>query len=165
MSGFPTRIARSSLGPTLENKWPVVNPKQDIGAETFNLAFHQIAGMNAVSARGLLFVDYDSGTGSITTVYQGFAWDPDGTLPKLVWTRNAAGIYSFALPQASYPDEAGNDVTVELVGGIVHPQELIGGNVATGHYVKTGVRSGQVHIDVPILSHAHYDSDFLMLLW
>jgi len=165
MSGFPNRIARSSFGPTLEDKWPVVNPKHDIGASSFNLLFHQVGGMNAVTARGLLFVDVDSGTGSITTMFQGIAWDPDGTLPKIVWDRSAAGIYSWSLPQSSYADESGNMISIEILGGTPLPQELVGGNVVVGQHVKTGVRSGTVHLIVPSLSHAHYDSDFIFLFW
>lgn len=165
MSGFPNRIGRSSLGPTLEDKWPVVNPKHDLGAAQFNLAFHQIAGMNLVSARGLLFVDVNSGTGTITTTYQGIAWDPDGLLPKVVWTRSAAGIYSWSLPQTSYLDESGNAITVEVLGGYPMPQELVGGNVVIGQHVKTGVRAGTVHLIVPGLANAHYDSDFIFLFW
>ncbi|MFA5053366.1 MAG: hypothetical protein WC565_04870 [Parcubacteria group bacterium] len=165
MSGFPNRIARSSLGPTLEDKWPVVDPKHDIGASSLNLLFHQVGGMNLISARGLLFVDVNSGTGVVTTLYQGIAWDPDGLLPKITWTRSAAGIYSWSLPQSSYADEAGNMITVEVLGGFPMPQELVSGNVAVGQHVTTGVRSGTVHILVPALSNTHYDSDFIFLFW
>jgi hypothetical protein len=165
MSGFPNRISRNSFGPTLENKWPVVNPKHDIGAESFNLLFHQVGGMNLITARGLLFVDVNSGTGIATTTYQGIAWDPNGLLPKIVWTRSSAGVYTWSLPSVGYADEAGNVIEVEILGGIPLPQELVGTDVAVGQHVKTGVRAGTVHIIVPALANAHSDSDFLFLFW
>lgn len=163
--GFPTRIARSSFGPRLVNKWPVVDPKHDIGDHTFNLLFHQVAGMNAVSARGLLFVDVNASTGAIATTYQGLAWDPDGLLPKIVWTRSSAGVYLWSLPEASYPDENGILITVEILGALPIPQKLVGGYVAVAQNVKTGVRSGTVHVIVPSLTNAHHDTDFIFLLW
>lgn len=163
MSGFPTRVSRSSFGPTLEDKWPVVNPKTDIGADSFNLLFHQTAGMNAVTSRGLLYVSVEGTT--VTTVFQGVAWDPNSEMAKITWTRSEAGIYTWSLPQASYEDEEGNAITVSILGGMVLPQELYGGNVLVGQNVKTGARSGQVHITAPGLNSAHQDSDFLFIFW
>jgi len=164
MSGFPNRIARSSLGPTLEDKFPVVNPKHDLGAKQFNLLFHQVGGMNLVSARGLLSVDVNSSTGTVTTIYQGIAWDPEGSLPKIIWTRTEAGVYSWSLPQTSYKDESDNDIIVEILGGSVLPQQLADSQyVLTGQNVKTGLRSGEVHI--VISGNFHVDSDFLFLFW
>lgn len=165
MSGFPTRIARSSLGPTLEDKWPVVNPKHDIGASQLNLLFHQTSGMNVTSARGLLFVDVDSTAGTATTIYQGISWDPEGLLPKILWTRTGPGIYAWSLPLTSYPDEAGNDITVEIIGGSVLPQQLSSGEfILVGQNEKTGVRSGIAHIVIPA-GNFHVDSDFIFLIW
>lgn len=162
MPGFPNRIARSSLGPTLKDKWPVVNPEYDIGEASLNLLFWQTAGMNAVSARGLMSVTV-SGT-TAETQYQGFAWDPDGNMPKVTWTRSAAGVYTFSLPQAQYADEKGNLVTVELVGGHPIPQGLASGNVTFGAFEKTGPRAGTVHIYCPQLNSKR-DVNFLLVLW
>jgi hypothetical protein len=121
--------------------------------------------MNAVSARGLLYVDVDAGTGVVVTIYQGIAWDPDGLLPKIVWTRSSTGIYSWSLPQASYEDENGNLIIIDILGGLPIPQTLVGGNVAVAQNVKTGVRSGTVHVISPGLSNSHQDADFIFLFW
>jgi len=164
MSGFPTRIARSSFGPTLKDKWPIVDPTHDIGADAFNLAFHQIAGMNAVTARGLMYVTVSESGLTARTTYQGFAWDPNGSMSKINWTYSSAGIYQFSLPETQYEDEAGNLVTVELVGGMVVPQSLYSGAVVFGQYQKNGVRSGIAHIYCPQLN-AKKDTDFICVLW
>lgn len=162
--GFPNRVARSSFGPTLEDKWPVVNPKHDVGEATLNLTFWQVAGMNAVSARGLIYVSVNEGAGTATTDYQGFAWDPDGGMPKIVWTRTSAGVYTFSLPETQYEDERGNLTTVELVGGQVIPQHLYSGNIPIGAFDLTGVRAGTAHIYCPQLSGKR-DVDFILQLW
>lgn len=164
MPGFPNRIARSSFGPTLKDKWPVVNPEHDVGAAPLNLLFWQVAGMNAAAARGLIQVQVNEGTGAVDTLYQGFAWDPNGTLPKIAWTRSAAGVYTYALPQAEYEDEQGNLVTVELLGGQPMPQALYSGNVVLGQHELTGPRKGTVHLYVPQLNSKR-DVNFLLVLW
>lgn len=164
MAGFPHRIARSSLGPTLKDKYPVVNPEHDVGEAALNLLFWQSAGMNVSAARAMLQVDVDESAGTAETLYQGFAWDPNGTLPKLQWTRSAAGVYTFSLPQSQYEDERGNDVTVTLVGGMAVPQALYSGNIVIGQFELTGSRAGTVHMYAPQLNSKR-DVDFLCFLW
>ena len=164
MAGFPHRIARSSFGPTIVDKFPVVNPKHDIGEAAFNLLFWQTAGMNTSAARAMLQVHVDGGAGTAETVYQGFAWDPNGTLPKLAWNRSAAGVYTFSLPQSQYEDERGNPVTIDIVGGMAVPQGLVSGNVVLGQFEKTAARAGTVHMYVPQLNSKR-DVDFLCFLW
>jgi hypothetical protein len=85
-------------------------------------------------------------------------------LPKLVFTRSGAGVYTFTLPQASYPDERGNAVTVELIGGLVVPQALSGGNVVAGYFETTGVRSGTVRTMVSA-TNTLADCPFLLFLY
>lgn len=159
--GFPNRVSRTTFGPKLKNKWPIVNPEQDIGDSQFNLLFHQTAGMNVVCSNGLLSVTV-SQSGDVVTGYQGFSWDPNGSMPKIAWTRLTNGIYTFAIPSSTYPDENGNQIPISIIGGMVVPQSSFGNNLATGHYVKTGVRSGQVHV---YLGQSFVDSDFLCILW
>lgn len=152
MAGFPSRISRSSFGPTLEDQWPIVNPKHDVGEAALNLAFWQTAGMNLTAFRGLIYVVVDEDAETATTSYQGFAWDPNKTMANLVWTRSAAGVYTFNLPESQYEDERGNLITVTLVGGAVFPQALYSGNMVLGQMEKTGARAGTVHLYVPQLN-------------
>jgi hypothetical protein len=118
--------------------------------------------MNLTCARALLSVTASSG--GATTDYQGLAWDPDGQLPKLTWTRDAQGVFSFAFPSATYKDERGNDVTLNILGGQVIPQALSGSNPVTGHFVKTGPRAGTCHLYVPN-TNAKADINFIMMLF
>lgn len=162
MSGWPNRIARSSLGPTLVDKFPVVNPEHDVGAKQFNLDYWQLAGMNLTAPRVLLQVSANAG--GAETQYQGIAWDPNGTLPKVTWTRTAQGIYTFSLPQAEYSDEEGNLAEVVIVGGQAIPQATFTGNMVLGQFELTGTRAGTVHMFVP-QTLAKQDINFLCLLW
>jgi hypothetical protein len=162
MSGFPNRISRSTLGPKLQDKYPVVKPTEEVGAATVNLDFWQLAGMNLTAARALLYVTATVSAG--TTVYQGIAWDPDGTLPLVTWTRAGLGTFEFALASSTYKDEANADITVELLGGAVFPQALSGSNLVFGQYQKTGVRSGRVHLYSPQAA-AKVDVDFILALF
>ena len=142
MPGFPNRIRRATLGPTLVDVWPTTDESKAIPARTFNLAWWQMAGMGLTAALGLLGVKMNGTTPQ--TVFQALAFDPDGGLPLLVWTRSGAGVYSYSFPQASYPDEQGNLVTLVLTGGIATPQTAISGNVPNGSHELTGARAGTV---------------------
>lgn len=163
MGGFPSRITRTSFGPILEDKWPVVDPKHDVGEQALNLNFFQVAGMNTAAARGLLQVEADED--GATTGYQGLAWDPNYQLPKVVWTRTGAGVYTMSFPEAQYPDAAGNPTTLTLLGGQPLPQALgpADANVL-GQFVLTGPRAGTVHLFVPSTG-TKVDVNFLLLLW
>lgn len=161
MAGFPNRIARSSLGPKLRDKWPVVDPETDIGEATLNLLFFQTSGMNTVSPRILLSVEADAG--GAETVYQGIAWDPDNALPKITWTRVGTGVFSMSLPQAQYPDANGVLSTVEFLGGRVDVQALDGGDMVVGQFIKTGPRAGEVHLSK--LNGTKVDVDFILTIW
>jgi len=170
MPGFPARIARSSLGPTLQNRYPIKDPRFDIGEEAFNLAWWQIAGMNAVSPRGFLVVDglTDAGVSvnPPVTTYQAFAWDPENAMPKIQWTRSGTGIYTFSLPDTQYPDEQGNLITVEFLGGVAFAQCLSSGTTGSNMlsaFNKTGVRSGRVRFVTT--GGVDNDADFILLLW
>lgn len=161
MAGFPNRIARSSLGPRLRDKWPVVDPETDIGEATFNLLFFQTSGMNAVSSRVLLAVEVD--VDGAETTYQGIAWDPDSALPKITWTRVGTGVFSMSLPQAQYSDANNNPTTVEFLGGRVDAQALVDGDMVVGQFVKTGPRAGEVHLSK--LNGTKVDVNFILTIW
>ena len=143
MPGWPNRIARSSLGPTLLDVWPVTDPQKAIPAKSFNLAWWQLAGAGLTAARGLLQVRMN-GT-QPETVFQTLAWDTEGTLPLLLWTRTGAGIYTYSFPSSQYPDEEGNLVTLNLLGAKVETQTLIAADPDTrASHEKTGPRAGTV---------------------
>ena len=145
MPGFPNRIRRASLGPTLQDVWPVTDERKAIAARSFNLAWWQLAGAALTAAQGLLSIKL-TGT-SPGTVFQAFAFDPDGALPLLAWTRSAAGVYSYSFPQSQYADEQGNLVTLVLNGGIATPQTLVSGNALRGSHELTGARAGTVRFE------------------
>lgn len=141
MPGFPSRISRASLGPALEDTWAVTNPKKAIPAASFMLAWWQLAGAGLVVPKAILGVTM-SGTTPITT-YQALAFDPDGTLPLLTWSRSAAGVYSYSWPNSQYPDENGSLVTLTFEGGFVHYQGgLVSSNIMQANHEKTGPRAG-----------------------
>ena len=144
MPGFPNRIGRTSLGPALQDTWPVTDPTKAIPAASFMLAWWQLAGASLVVPRAVIGVTM-SGTDPVTT-YQAIAFDPDGLLPLLEWNYVSPGRYTYSFPDSEYPDEAGNLVTVSFVGGQVVPQALIAGGICIGHHERTGPRAGTVRI-------------------
>lgn len=140
MPGFPNRISRASLGPALEDTWAVTNPKKAIPAASFMLAWWQLAGSALVVPKAIIGVTMSGTTPS--TTYQALAFDPDGSLPLLLWTRSAAGVYSYSFPSSQYPDENGNLVTLSFEGGDAKSQALVGGVIQSGHHERTGPRAG-----------------------
>lgn len=138
--GFPNRISRAALGPALEDTWTVTNPKRAIPAASFNLAWWQLAGAGLVVPKAVIGVTI-TGTTPATT-YQALAFDPDGGLPLIVWTRGSAGVYSYSFPSSQYPDENGNLVTLSFEGGSISPQALVGGVAVSAHHERTGPRAG-----------------------
>ena len=143
MPGFPSRIVRASLGPTLLDTAPPRDPRKAIGADTFNLAFWQVAGMNLTARLGVLVL---TRTGSVyATTYQGFAFDPEAAMPNVLWTREGAGVYTYSLPLVSYPDEAGNSVAVAFTAGAAHPQ-VVSAALQQSTHQKTGARAGRVRL-------------------
>jgi hypothetical protein len=122
--------------------WPVTDPRKAIPAASFMLAWWQLAGAALVVPKAIIGVTM---VGIVpTTTYQALAFDPDGTLPLLGWTRSIAGVYSYSFPQSEYPDELGNPVTLSFIGGTAEAQCLIGANIPRGHHERTGPRAGTV---------------------
>ncbi len=145
MPGFPNRIRRSSLGPSdLIDTWPVTDERKAIPANTYKLAWWQLAGVNLTAYRATFGVRMSAGT--LTTFYQAIAFDPNGALPLISWVHTATGVYTYSLPSSEYPDEQGNPVTVDFLGGIATPQTMNGSNWMRLYHIKTGPRSGSVNV-------------------
>jgi hypothetical protein len=162
--GFPVRPTRSTFGPDLENERRVENPRREIGAETFTLAWWQLAGMGRTSERVTLVGRWDGL--AMQTDYQAFAWDPNGQLPLLIPTRLGVGEYRVVFA-ATYPDEAGAQRPIELKAHAAHPQpSALGGPFiaqtrrisATEIEIKVWDASGA---GAPVLA----DVPFLLLVW
>jgi hypothetical protein len=109
--GFPTRILRSALGPKFLDTAPVENPETDIGARQFNLAFHQVAGLNLVAPRVSLVAHYTGG--QFVIQHQQEAWNTEGAQARPVLARSAAGVYTYTFA-SSYLDEDGVSVATVL---------------------------------------------------
>lgn len=116
MAGFPSRISRSAISPKLVNRRPIVNPTKEVGQDSYNLAFWQIAGMNGVSPIAVAII---GSTGTVLAHAE--AWDPDRLTAGPVCTKGATGLYTIAYDTA-YPDQDGNDVTLGFFGADVSPQ-------------------------------------------
>lgn len=125
MAGFPARITRSALGPTLVNAYPVENPEQDVGAETLNPAFWQLAGLNRVSGKALLAAVWD-GVSAFTITAQEEAWNPNGTQARPVLARTSAGVYTYTFA-SSYLDESGASIAPGLSGAICRSAYVLSG--------------------------------------
>lgn len=111
MTGFPSRILRSSLGPKLRDTRPVENPETDIPADSFEALFRQVCGMNLGVGRVHLVVSWTGS--SLQVVHQSEAWSPDNDQAHPVLTRVSAGIYTYEFA-SSYKDGAGRDVPTFL---------------------------------------------------
>lgn len=112
--GFPNRIIRKILGPQFVDVIPVEKPDSEIGADTWNTLFHQVAGMNlAMPARASCIAKWN-GT-DFDYAHRGEAWNPDGALAHPVLTRIGAGNYTYAF-DPNYPDEKGVMQPTALVG-------------------------------------------------
>jgi hypothetical protein len=115
MSGWPQKITRAALGPIYENASKVTNPKKNLDAGILNLLAWQVAGLNGTAPRGLVRCTL-SGT-VVTVTHQWFAWDPDGALAKMAWTRSSTGVFTWTLPgTGSYADANGISVPAGLIG-------------------------------------------------
>jgi hypothetical protein len=159
MAGFPTRPNRDSFGPTFENERPVANPRREAGADLFNLMAWQSSGMGLTVPRAVLTAGV-SGT-TITTDYQGIAFDPNGDLSLISWTYAAVGRYTFAFAQ-NYNDENGISRTLELVAGIAHPINQTG--FAVGVVNLTSLYEGEVRF-FDAAGAAVDVSGFIIQLW
>lgn len=166
MPGFPTRPDRSAFGPTIEEERPVTNPKKEIGANTFNLDYWQVAGMGKVVSRVKLAASYNGATMDVD--YQGLAWDPKGVVPDLVVTRTGAGIYTVDFA-ATYDDEQENPIAVALQFPTAKALPAL---ASTGPWHANAVLLSAVQVEVrlwngsgagvPIVPAAQADERFLL---
>lgn len=106
MAGFPTRISRSTLGPTREDGIPAKDETYCVSAWFFNLLFHQLAGLNQTNARaGGLIV------GDALAAHEE-SWNPNGGVAP-TFTHEATGHYRLVYP-GTVKDEEDNDVAPNL---------------------------------------------------
>jgi hypothetical protein len=159
MAGFPIRPERDGFGPPLEDERPVENPRKEIGAGAFNLAWWQLAGIGRTVERVTLLGRWDGAL--MQNDYQAFAWDPEGLLPPIIPTRSGVGVYKVTFA-ANYPDETGTNRSIAIVAHGAHPQPAAGAGPFTAHTLKLSATeieirtfSGGVAADVP----------FLLLVW
>jgi hypothetical protein len=111
MSGWPSRIIRSLLGPVLVDDYAAENPDTDIPAAAFNTAFHQLAGLNVMLPRAGVVASY---SGTLTVIYQSEAWNADGAQVHPVLARSGTGLYTLTFA-ATYLDELGASVATSIV--------------------------------------------------
>jgi len=146
MSGYPTRLLRSTFGPTLEDQYPVKNPRTQIPAKTFNAAFHVLAGLNlSCLARAVVVAEYTGG--SLVTQYQAEAWNPNESQAHPVLARVGAGDYTLTFA-ASYLDEQGVSVPTALMAprAIAFPAIAAWGDVVIAAAYIDGSNPLVVHV-------------------
>ena len=162
MAGFPNRPIRDNFGPTLEDTFPVTNPKKEIGAGSFNLGWWQLAGTGLVVPRAVLFVDVVAAT-SATTIAQMIAWDPNQELAFLSWTYVGTGNYDLTF-STQYEDETGTLQTLVLKGGIVSVIDTTDEAAYQTRAVVTGPNTVTVRVYAANGTTAA-DRDFAVVLW
>lgn len=120
MSGFPTRISRTALGPTKANaKTGVIHPAKYIGATETELAYWQVAGLSVSAPRAWALVTWD-GASAVSLTASGEAWDPNSASAPTV-ARSSAGVYTVTYA-ATYPDETATEVSTNLLAAAVSPR-------------------------------------------
>ena len=175
MSGFPKRATTiNAFGPELENAGPIRSPKRHLSATILNLMRFQLAGMGLVVPRAVLQVSM-TGIGStpvIVTAQQFLTWDSAGVVPLVTWVRNSAGKYTWTFSAGHYPDENGNSVSLDWIGGTALPSKVSSGNhVIVGTARIDSSTSGQALLED--VNGAFSDpvgvggtaGTFLLLLW
>jgi len=112
--GYPTRPDRDNFGPTVVNTTPVRNPQRQVGADQFNLLWHQVSGSGLVVPRIAFHFTADNPDVQLGRVE---AWNPkrltSGAYIDPVITRNGVGDYTIEYP-TPIPDEQGNDIAISF---------------------------------------------------
>lgn len=116
---FPVRISRAALGGKPSNRFRVVNPLKEPGADVFDLLYWTAAGCNVVVP--IATVIFDGATAVIQA--SGEAWDPDGAFVPTV-SRTSAGVYVVTYA-ATYNDHLGVAQTTALKGARATPQATV----------------------------------------
>jgi len=111
--GFPSRIPRSSLGPTYQQKYPVNDSTKELSAQIANLFMWQLAGCNLTVPMAWAEIEVDAG--DVSTLGQSAeAWDTVGAIVPVL---THPGVGRFTLTYAtSYPDDSGNPIAIGLRG-------------------------------------------------
>jgi len=111
MAGFPTRPSRRSFGPlTLQDRTPVRQADQEVGAQAMSLTWWQLAGLGLVTYTAWVLFHWDGANVQIDA--SGEAWDPESQFVPSV-QRTSAGIYVVTYA-ATYPDENGQSIATNL---------------------------------------------------
>lgn len=152
MSGFPLHPSRDDFGEDLD-PIPALNPKRDIGGQTFNLTWWQVAGAGLMVPRAWVLV-----SGSGVRVAAAESWNPnqDGTLHPVV-ARVSAGLYTVTFA-ASADDETGTPRLIGLQACLVAvqshalPAPVGGGDVAGGNVATIQTSVGGAATDAPFFA-------------
>jgi hypothetical protein len=109
IGGFPVPPSRDAFGPMLEDYGVVTNPRRQIGADTFNLAWRTLASCGQLVPKAWVFVSAAGVRGASAE-----CWNPnaDPTL-RPVTARTSTGIFTVTF-QPTYPDGDGNQQAVGL---------------------------------------------------
>jgi hypothetical protein len=135
---FPQRISRDSLGPTLGDTHPVVDPTRAVPAAAFNAAFWTVTGCGLmIPLASVLCTVID---GALVVVEHAEAWNPNQILAGPTAMRDDPGCYSFTY-LSTYPDENGVERAVNLTKGRLHFQG--------GGYGESGLPIGWTQVSNP----------------
>jgi len=154
MSGFPTRISRTALGPKLQDRKPVVHPNKEVGKAALNLAFAQLAGCNVVSPLAWVMFESDG-----TVQAHAEAWDPNKSTVGPTVTKTGPGVYEIEY-ETTYPDDDGVDVAISLSGALAMPQ-----TAALRHAVAEANGPNLVTVRTYNSGGAAGDTDCLCIIW
>ena len=112
MPGFPTRIARSALGPTRVDRYAPKDATKEVTASQFNLDFWQLAGCNIVVPLAWAEIVVDA-LDAATLGQHGEAWNPEGAIAGPILTHPGVGHFTLTY-LATYNDEAGSAIATNL---------------------------------------------------
>jgi hypothetical protein len=138
MGSFPIRHTRAAIGPKLQNRFRIIDPRKEIGDESFNMAFWTVgaAGLMLPMAR---FICTQAGSADPVVTSHAEAYNPNGDGDAPVMDRTSAGVYPFDFVTSQYPDETETSRPLVLEGGIAVP-------------LVAAFRHAQVEIDVDAIS-------------
>lgn len=159
MSGFPTREARGSFGPTRQDSEPAPDERFALSARFVNLEQWQIAGAGLCVPKAWFL--YNGSTEAFLAGQQ--AWNAGGGDVPPTDSKGATGRYTFTFP-STVLDQDGNSVSPGLSAALALPQQLPATGLAYGQAVVTG---GNV-IDVrtyDLIGTADADVTFLVVAW
>lgn len=123
MSGYPQRLVRDQLGPSMDETVPVTNPEQQVGGRQFNLEWQQLAGLNlAMITRAVIVADWNGSDFDVS--YQEEAWNAKHAQSHPVLARAGTGDYTYTFA-ATYDDQDGNAISTVLLAPRASAQKVI----------------------------------------